>query len=148
MGEIPPTPATEPENPFAANLETLWRRWAKSYGKARGQIAADDSGAAKREVCRVITEHAAARGVSFDDALDGVLERYWRDPWPRQHQNRAGLRNLLGTLSRLLDEPGGASDQAADSDPQDYDPATHGPARDPRNFARWNAYLDRVGGLS
>lgn len=145
----PPEPKPpEPASPFAENLETLWRRWAKSYAKARGQVAADDSGTAKREVCRVITEHAEARGVAFDEAADGVLERYWRDPWPRQHRNRASLQNLLGTLSRLLDEAGGEHDQAEDSDPPDYDPATHGPARDARNFGRWNAYLDRAGGLS
>lgn len=139
----PPRPA---ETPFAANLATLWTRWAKSYGRARGQIAGDDSPKAKAEICRVLTEHAADRGETFERVADAVLERYWRDPWPRDHKNRASLQNLLGQLAGILDEPGAHG--APDRDPPDYDPAKHGPPKDSRNDAAWNAHLDRAGGIS
>lgn len=140
---IVPSERESGETLFGENLEKLWRAWAKSYSSARGQIAGRTHDVDQRETCRVLIETAAATGRSFESLVAHVLEGYWRDPWPRQHANKATFRNLLEQLPRLIE-----SGSAEDGDPVDYDPATHGEPRDPRNFAAWNAYLDRAGGVS
>lgn len=122
---------------FSENLERLWRAWAKSYAEARGQIAGRTHGAAMADVCRVLTETAESRGETFDDVLERTLLAYWRDPWPRQHGNRATFVNLQAQLVTLLE---GVN---SDSDPPNYDPAKHGEPKDPENFAAYNAWLDR-----
>lgn len=137
---VHPSDADEHITPFAENLERLWRAWAKSYSAARGQIAGRTHGAAMQDVCRVLSEHAEATGEDFENVLDEVLARYWTDPWPRQHANRANFANLQAQLVTLL----GATPTG---DPPDYDPAKHGEPKDPANFPAWNRHLDRIGGL-
>lgn len=130
----------ESRTPFGEALARLWIGWAKAFERHRGGPPGHDAPEAEREVCRVILETAEARGVDFEALVEATISRYWRDPWPRDPKNRAGMKNLLGSLSTLL-----ASSEA--SDPASYDPARDGAPTDPRNFAAWNRHIDRLGGL-
>lgn len=98
VGGEPPPPSDDPETTLR---DRVCRRWLVTYEAARRQSPARDDSAA-REVVSWLVANSQGSGRPPADILEDALAAYWREPWPRDHANRASLRNFLGQADRLL----------------------------------------------
>lgn len=90
-----PPPASPPSEAVRSKFFEAWKTIRRDPPITRDR---DTSG----EVAAYLVAASERTGVAFDALLAGVMERYWREDWPRNLRNVPTFANLLGGLPRYV----------------------------------------------